>query len=104
MLNEVCQAIKPKTNDDTIILSLLNGFAIADKIRQRINKWHVLLGLIYISVKIDEPGVIKQVSDSLNIIFGKDNAESDYYLKKFISLFDQAGINYKWSNEPVLEI
>lgn len=103
-LNEICQAIKPKVKDDTIILPLLNGFDIAQKIKNIINKGHVLPGLIYVSSKINEPGVIKLVSDSHNIIFGKDNPGSDYYPKKLISLFDQAEINYQWSDDPAPEI
>ncbi len=103
-LNEVCQAIKPKIADDTIVLPLLNGFDIADKIKQIINKGHILPGLIYISARIDEPGVIKQVSASHNIIFGQDNTKSDYYPEELISVFDQAGINYKWTDDPAPEI
>ncbi len=84
-LSDISKNIKP----DTIIIPLLNGVDIYERIRKSIKQCIVLPSCVYVGAHIAEPGRVSQDSETARIITGKDPLYPDYdfsKLKEFISL------------------
>ena len=58
------------TNKDSIILPLLNGVDIYDRIRKHLNTAIVLPSCVYIGTHIESPGIISQNGGNSKILIG----------------------------------
>jgi len=106
-LAAACTAIKPIVTPRTIIMPLLNGIDIYERVRSVISSGIVLPACIYISALRQEPGYIVHVGGKGNIIAGDDpKAGSSGPLHKgfdpapLASLMAQAGIPFDWQADP----
>ena len=70
-LAEVAQLIKPVLNENTIVISLLNGLENEQVLCSVINKKHVMGGLCKIVSKIEDFGIINHLSYEPTIVFGE---------------------------------
>lgn len=69
-LDEAVNAIAPMVGSETLVLPLLNGVGMGERIAQRLGKGKVLEGLIYVSSFISAPGAVTQVGALNKIIIG----------------------------------
>ncbi|NOY08469.1 MAG: 2-dehydropantoate 2-reductase [Spirochaetes bacterium] len=83
-----------------IILPLLNGVDIYERVKNYAANRIVLPGCVYIGSHIEKPGVIAQTGGTGLIIFGNDPEYSDFNPKNIFEVFDDAGINYRWEENP----
>lgn len=74
-LEAAARAIQPMVDAETLVLPLLNGVDIAERIGAVIAAEHVLGGLAKISSAIAEPGVIRQTSPFQQVLFGEFSGE-----------------------------
>lgn len=102
-LDNVLIQLNEKISQNTIILPLLNGIDICERIRKRIKIGIVLPSCVYVGTHIERPGKVVQKGGNCIIIFGKD-PQNDYFDPKIFELFNEAQIKYKWINEPYIEI
>jgi 2-dehydropantoate 2-reductase len=65
------RAVMPVVGAETMVLSLQNGIDSAERIGAIVGLEHVLGGATWISSFIEEPGVIRQVSQFRRIVFGE---------------------------------
>ena len=85
---------------NTIVLPLLNGVDIYERIRISLQKAIVSPACVYVSSSIEKPGTIRQKGAEGHIIFGKDPKRLGYNYKYLIEFFDQAGISNTWHDNP----
>jgi 2-dehydropantoate 2-reductase len=71
--------IKNNINKDSVIISTLNGVDIAQRIGKIYPDNAILPGCIYISTKIEKPGVITQVGGVGNFYFGPEYGQIDIF-------------------------
>lgn len=91
-LEEVANKIHPILNDNTVVISLLNGANNAEKLASILGKKHVLGGLCKIVSKIEEYGVINHMAIEPYIAFGElDNSQSTR-VREIKDIFDKAEI------------
>lgn len=90
-LQEVLQQIKPIIADHTVILPLLNGVDITDRIRAVYPQNEVWYGCVYIITRITDPGVIEDTGNVHFMHFGHEKKTSER-LQFMENLFQQAGI------------
>jgi 2-dehydropantoate 2-reductase len=95
-LAAACEAIRPAVTPQTVILPLLNGIDIYERIRGVIKTGIVLPACIYISCSIEAPGCIVQSGGQGNIIAGADPLDKDYNPALLASLMATAGIPFMW--------
>jgi 2-dehydropantoate 2-reductase len=69
-LEESAEILAPNINENTVIISLLNGVDNAEKLKSVFNDGVVLNGCVYISSHIIRPGVVKQAGGSCKLFFG----------------------------------
>ena len=99
-LDVAVRKLKPKINENTVIIPLLNGIDIYERIRATLDKGIVLPACVFIGTHIQSPGVIKQNGGDGTIIFGKDPRHPDFTAQNVMDFFSRMGINYKWNDDP----
>jgi 2-dehydropantoate 2-reductase len=97
-LEAAAAGLGPLLHDNTIILPVLNGVDIAERLRSIIPRGVVLSGCVYISAFIEAPGVVCQVGGTCQLVFGPDDGKSDAYLP-LQALLKQAGIKAELSQD-----
>ena len=93
-------SISKNISAGTIILPLLNGVDIYERIRTSLEKAIVSPASVYVSSSIEKPGTIRQKGPEGHIIFGKDPRYLGYNYGYLIEFFNQMGISSTWHDNP----
>ena len=99
-LNNAVTSISKNISADTIILPLLNGVDIYERIRTGLQKAIVSPASVYVSSSIEKPGTIRQKGAEGHIVFGKDPKHLGYNYKYLIEFFSKMGISNAWYDNP----
>lgn len=100
-LENVCLQLKPIIQENTVILPLMNGVDIYDRIRTILQNGIVLPSCVYVASHIKEKGVIVHQGKPGTIHVGKD-PKSSYLPDEIIALFNRAGISMEY-HENILK-
>lgn len=103
-LEPVLLRVKDKMKESTVIIPLLNGVDIPQRIRKVIKKGIVYPSCVYVGTRIQSPGVVTQKGGSCKILFGKDEQHPEERPDAFMTLMDEAGINYEWQEQCKVSI
>ena len=99
-LNEVVKSIRSIVNARTVIVPLLNGADIYDRIKTDLTNGIVLPACVFVGTHIQKAGVISQSGGDGKILFGKDPKFTNYNADNVIRVFNDLGINYQWNDDP----
>ncbi len=99
-LDNAIASISKNISADTIILPLLNGVDIYERIRTGLQKAIVSPACVYVSSSIERPGTIRQRGAEGHIIFGKDPKHLGYNYEHLIEFFNKMGISNTWHDNP----
>jgi 2-dehydropantoate 2-reductase len=99
-LNNAVASISKNISADTIILPLLNGVDIYERIRTNLQKAIVSPACVYVSSSIEKPGTIRQKGPEGHIVFGKDPKHLNYNYEHLIEFFNKMGISNTWYDNP----
>lgn len=91
-LEAAARQIKDNLHDETVIIPLLNGVNIAERLKAVLPKGRILPGCVYISTRIEGPGVVRQVGGSGQLIFGPEKAEDLEACRPIEAFLREAGI------------
>jgi len=103
-LDGAIQAILPKVHENTVILPLLNGADIYERIRKNMAAGIILPACVYVGTHIQAPGVIYQSGGDGRILFGADPKYPRFDPKQVTDFFDAMQINYQWRTDPYPDI
>jgi 2-dehydropantoate 2-reductase len=103
-LDNVARTVNWIADEHTIVLPLLNGADIYDRIRSHFKKGYLLPSCVYLGTHIESPGVIFQKGGSRQIAVGKDPRYPEFYPEKLIDLFTEAGILIRFFDDVNVEI
>ncbi|MFC1857078.1 ketopantoate reductase family protein [Thermodesulfobacteriota bacterium] len=103
-LEGVAKTLNKITDEDSIILPLLNGADIYERMRQHLSKGYLLPSCVYLGTHIESPGVIFQKGGSCQISVGKDPLYPEFYPEKLIKLFKNADILIEFFEDVNVEI
>jgi len=96
-LDETVRTIAPHVKPDTMIIPLLNGVDIHQRIRNTLSAGIVFPACVYVFSNIVKPGTVTQKGPVGILIFGKDPGSPDVVPQSVIDLFSNANISCKWS-------
>ena len=99
-LDNAAASISKNISADTVILPLLNGIDIYERIRASLQKAIVSPACVYVSSSIEKPGTIRQKGLEGHIIFGKDPRYLGYNYDYLIEFFNKMGISSTWHDNP----
>ncbi|HOJ76842.1 MAG TPA: 2-dehydropantoate 2-reductase [Bacillota bacterium] len=100
-LEETIAQISKHVAANTVILPLLNGMDIYERIRKVLNVGVVLPGCTYVSAAIEAPGFVAQTGEKALIVFGKDPQYPDFKPEPVLEFFNQMQIDYQWLEDPL---
>jgi 2-dehydropantoate 2-reductase len=79
-LEESAALLKDNINEETVVVTLLNGVDNAARLEKMFPNTRVLNGCVYLSAFIVEPGTIRQASGSCKLFFGVEGTKPGAYL------------------------
>jgi 2-dehydropantoate 2-reductase len=94
-LPAVLETLTERIDGETIVLPLLNGVDIYDRVRAVLTGGVVLPSTVYVGTHIESPGVVTQRGGG-TILTGPDPASPDFDPREFLSLFRDTGIKVEW--------
>ena len=98
-LDEVSRRLSPVAAEHTVIVPLLNGVDIRERIRKHVKTGIVLPACVYVSASIDRPGVVTQKGMAGVLISGKDPDHPGYEPAFISKFFEQAGISVQYKED-----
>jgi 2-dehydropantoate 2-reductase len=99
-LDGVVTGLKKRIDAGTVIIPLLNGVDIYDRIRTIVPENVVLPSCVYVGTHIEKPGIVTQKGGDGMILSGKDPLHPEYELDDVAGLLEKTGIKYKFMNDP----
>lgn len=96
--------LQPIVGDETIIIPLLNGVDVYDRVRRVIERGIVLPACVYVGTHIERPGKVVQKGGACKILFGPDPRYPDLAPDQIISLCERAQIKSEWTLDIQAEI
>jgi 2-dehydropantoate 2-reductase len=98
-LTKVATTIRDGIKENTIILPLLNGADIRERLRTKIKTGIILPACVYISAHIEEPGVVAHIGKPGKMIFGRDPDHPDNIPHEIFRVFEKASIDFEWKDD-----
>jgi len=99
-LENAVTSISKNSTVDTIILPLLNGVDIYERIRNGLPKAIILPAAVYVSSSIEKPGTVRQKGPEGHIVFGKDPKYPNHDYRYIVEFFSKMGISSTWYDNP----
>jgi 2-dehydropantoate 2-reductase len=103
-LNETLSTLSRKIKKETIVLPLLNGVDVYERIKERLTHGVVLPACAYVGTHIERPGVVTQKGAPGIILCGKDPNLPDFDPLPVINVFKEANIQFQWTDDPFVAI
>ena len=103
-LEQAAHEIAKISNEKTVVLPLLNGVDIYERIRTHYPKGIVLPACVYVGTHIESPGIIYQKGGSGKISMGKDPLYPDFYPENLVEVFRKAQLNFSWEDNVATAI
>ncbi|MCH7408926.1 ketopantoate reductase family protein [Belliella sp. DSM 111904] len=103
-LEKATKDIAKIANENTIILPLLNGVDIYERIRKHLNIGVVLPSCVYVGTHIESPGIIYQKGGSCKISIGRDPMFPEFYPEQLLDILMESDIDYSWEDDVYVSI
>jgi 2-dehydropantoate 2-reductase len=103
-LRPVAERLREKIKEHTIVLPLLNGIDIYERLKETIAEGAILPACVYVGTHIEEPGRVVQKGGGCTIIYGPDPAHPGSDVSPLSGLLDGAGIRHEWLTDPYPQI
>ncbi len=94
----------PTVGADTKVLTLQNGIGSGDRLADAFGADKVLLGVTYIDAVRTEPGVVAEVGDKCNIVFGEQDGRHTPMAVAVRDAMKDAGIDVRLSSNVAEEL
>ena len=101
-LKEAARMASCTVTEKTVVIPFLNGVNNSQILEAVLPKCRIMNGCVYISARIEEPGVVRQVGGAGKFVWGPENAGADLY-EPIQKLFIEAGINSVLSDNITLD-
>jgi 2-dehydropantoate 2-reductase len=99
-LEDACRLLKDRVAKETLIIPILNGVDIYERMRKVIDTGIILPGCVYLNAFVKQPGTIKHLSGDL-IVYGRDPRHPDHkpeHLIRFLTAIPD--ITFRWEDDP----
>lgn len=103
-LKNVCHQLSGVITDKTILLAMMNGADIYDRIREIIPKNTILPSCVYVTSHIKQKGIIVHQGKAGKLIFGKDPQNSSEDIAWVINLMKNSKINFDFKDNALVDI
>lgn len=99
-LDELIKGLNKKLSANTIIIPLMNGIDIYERIRKNLRKCIVLPSCVYIGSHIDKPGLVIQTGNPGFFNCGYDPKYPSVKPQRVLDFFKEFNIAVNWREDP----
>ncbi len=103
-LHPVLEALSERIGNDTVVLPLLNGMDVQDRIRAVLTRGIVLPACVYVGTHLESPGHVRQKGGACRILAGPDPRRPDFQPEELLGLLAESGIETEWTAGIASEI
>jgi len=93
--------VAPMVGPDTIVLTLQNGIDNGDKLADALGEDHVMIGVAMLQGRVREPGVVEQLGQVGQVIFGERGPGITPRGERLLDVFQRAGWNVELSDNAL---
>lgn len=98
-LKNVVVQLQDKVSETTLVLPLLNGIDIYERIREHLGAGTVLPACAYVGTHVETYGKVTQKGGARKILFGRDPQKDTPLPGPLFALFDASRIAYEWFDD-----
>jgi 2-dehydropantoate 2-reductase len=99
-LDEVSRRLASRVSEETILLPLLNGVDVRERMRRYLRRGIILPACVYLGSNIEEAGVVTQAGKPGRIILGPD-PEKGGRPDKLLTVLEEASILHEWTPDAL---
>jgi 2-dehydropantoate 2-reductase len=99
-LDDALRQIAARCDERTAVIPLLNGVDVHERIRAHLPKTRVLPACAYVGTHVDRPGVVSQAGGDGVMLLGGDPDEPGFVPTSFLSLLEDASVQFTWCDDP----
>lgn len=103
-LPAVLAGIAPKVSQETLVLPLLNGVDIYERIRRILPTGKVFPACVYVGTHIERPGKVTQRGGACRILFGPDPSAPGFLPSALLDALEKSDIKHQWFADVYPEI
>lgn len=99
-LEQAGRNVAASISDESVVIPLLNGVDIYERLRKIMGHAHILPACIYVGTHIERPGVVTQKGGEGKVLLGRDPEHPGFYPEEVLQLLKEAGLPFSWSEDP----
>lgn len=103
-LDKACSQLLKVITPETIILPMMNGANIYERMRNIISVNVILPSCVYVASHIKEKGLVEHKGKPGKLIFGKDPQNIEEKVNWIIDLFSESGIDFSYKENSLSDI
>ncbi|WP_028888760.1 ketopantoate reductase family protein [Tenacibaculum ovolyticum] len=103
-LENVCNQLSKVITKNTVLLPMMNGADIYDRIRKIISNNIILPSCVYVASHIKEKGIVEHKGKPGQLIFGKDPEHISGNIDWVINLIKESNINFNFKEDSQIDI
>lgn len=103
-LENVCEQLKQVISTNTILLPLMNGVDIYDRVKKIIPGNTILPACVYVASHIKQKGIVEHKGKTGKLIFGKDPSNVSENVEWIIKLMTDSGIDFDFKENSFADI
>lgn len=103
-LENICIQLSKVITKDTVLLPMMNGADIYDRIRKIIPNNIILPSCVYVASHIKEKGIVEHKGKAGQLIFGKDPKYPSENIDWILNLIEKSGINFNFKESSLIDI
>ncbi|QWX83628.1 2-dehydropantoate 2-reductase [Cellulophaga sp. HaHaR_3_176] len=103
-LERVCKQLFNIITDKTVLLPMMNGADIYDRIRAILPQTVVLPSCVYVASHIEEKGIVNHKGKPGKLIFGKDSEHKSENLDWILKLLETSKIDFEFKENALTAI
>lgn len=103
-LENVCHQLSTVITKDTILLPMMNGADIYDRIYKIIPNNIILPSCVYVASHIKEKGIVEHKGKTGKLIFGKDPEHTSKNIEWIVDLMERSKINFEYKENSLVDI
>lgn len=103
-LENVCNQLSNIITKKTILLPMMNGADIYNRIRKIIPENTILPSCVYVASHIKEKGTVEHTGKAGKLIFGKDPEHTAENIEWIVDLMEKSNINFEYKENSLVDI
>lgn len=103
-LENVCSQLSKIITKKTILLPMMNGADIYDRIRKIIPSNTILPSCVYVASHIKEKSIVEHKGKAGKLIFGRDPEHTTENIGWIVDLIESSKINFEFKESSLIEI